>query len=76
MKKKSWEELKTKSVRQLKEIIGGLEKEIIVGKIERQQSKVKNVHAVNQKRKDIARAKTILQSKLLLEKKETGNAAH
>ena len=79
MKKKNLEELKTKSVSQLMEFISTLEKEIITGKIERDQSKVKNVHAINQKRKDIARAKTIVKAKMFALETEKGaikNAAN
>lgn len=75
MKKKNLEELKNKSVNQLKEMVNNMEKEIITGKIEREQSKIKNVHAINRKRKDIAQIKTILQAKFFIDKKENQNAA-
>jgi len=75
MKKKNLEELKNKSVKQLEDIVSGMEKEIITGRIEREQSKIKNVHALNRKRRDIAQVKTILQAKLFLEKKEVFDAA-
>lgn len=75
MKKKNLEELKNKSIKQLKDIISDLEKEIMTAKIERSQSKIKNVHAVNRKRRDIAQIKTIKQAKVFLEKKEVFDAA-
>lgn len=75
MKKKNLTELKTKSIQQLNEILSGMEKDIVTGRVERAQSKVKNVHAINQIRKDIAKIKTILQEKIFLTQKETKNVA-
>jgi len=75
MKKKDFEELKTKTISDLKKKIADLEKEIVNAKLELKMGKLKNVHLVNQKRKDIAQAKTILKQKLFAQEKENKNGS-
>ncbi|HSX19091.1 MAG TPA: 50S ribosomal protein L29 [Candidatus Saccharimonadales bacterium] len=68
MKKKDLEELKNKNIDQLKKLISEQEKEIGNSKFE-SESKTKNVHVLSKKRKDIARAFTVLSMKQLQETK-------
>ncbi len=64
MKKKDLDEIKTKSISQLEKRLEELEKEKTNNLLELKMGKIKNVHLVNQKKKDIARIKTILRLKL------------
>lgn len=63
MKKKDLDELKNKGISDLKIEIKKLQKEAIDTLLELKIGKIKNVHAYNQKRKDIARVKTVLKMK-------------
>ena len=74
MKNKDFNELKTKSIKDIKKKIAELEKEKEDTKIELSLGKIKNVHIINQKKKDIAKAKTLLTLKLLLEKEGKNDA--
>lgn len=65
MKKKDLTELKTKGIGDLKKKIAELEKEKVSTLLEQKQGKLKNVHEVMKKRREIARIKTILSLKLL-----------
>ena len=88
MKRKALNELKTQNIGDLKKKIADLEKEVANEQIELKMGKSKNVHAVKNKKKDIARIKTILvmqnikskssnsHVKLIKEKKESANAAN
>jgi ribosomal protein L29 len=76
MKKKELEELKTKSISDLKKKILDLEKNKVIANLELKMGKSKNVHEFNQKRKDIAQAKTILAQKLFAAQKEVKNASN
>lgn len=67
MKKKERDELKTKSADQLSKQIAGLVAQIANTRME-QQTKTKNVHAQNAKRRDIARMATIMNAKLQAER--------
>ena len=71
MKKKDLEELKNKSIDNLKKYIRDSRKDLINKGLEQDLSKVKNVHIASQLKKDIARAKTILNIKQLMEKEGT-----
>lgn len=63
MKKKDKEELKTKDIAALKKIITDWQNELGKTKLELKMNKIKNVHLAFWKKKDIARAKTILVAK-------------
>ena len=65
MKKKDLAELKAKNIGDLKKKIVELQSEKVTLILEQKQGKLKNVHEVMGKRKDIARLKTILRLKLL-----------
>ncbi len=76
MKKKDLQDLKTGSTQKLKKVIVDTEAEIAKLNLDSQKEKSKNVHIVRQKRKDIAKAMTILAQKLFEEKsKEATNVA-
>ena len=70
MKKKELDEIKSKSISELRNKISQLEKEKINALLELKMAKVKNVHAVRGIKKDIAKVKTILNLKLFLEKSQ------
>ena len=70
MKKKDLVELKSKNTHQLEEKIHQLEKEKFNAQIELKMAKGKNFHLVAQKKKDIAKVKTILALKIFAEKLE------
>ena len=76
MKRKDLQDLKTSSTQKLKKVIADTEAEIAKLNLDSQKEKSKNVHIVRQKRKDIAKAMTILAQKLFEEKsKEATNVA-
>lgn len=68
MKKKDINELKNKSIDQLKKMVVQTEAEIVKAKVQNEQEKTKNVHMLRAKRKDIARFMTLLNFKNLVEK--------
>lgn len=68
MKTKNLQELKTNSVQKLKIVIAGFEQEIAKTNLDNQKNQTKNVHIIRQKRKDIAKAMTILAQKMFEEK--------
>ncbi|MBI2327259.1 50S ribosomal protein L29 [Candidatus Curtissbacteria bacterium] len=70
MKKKEKEELKAKNTSQLKEILKEKEKGLIVDQIELKMGKIKNVHIVHNKKKDIATVKTMLKAAIFKEQQE------
>ena len=70
MKKKELDEIKSKSISELKNKISQLEKEKVNAILELKMAKVKNVHIVKRIKKDIAKAKTILNLKLFLERSQ------
>ena len=70
MKKKELDEIKSKSISELKNKISQLEKEKVNAILELKMAKVKNVHIVKHIKKDIAKAKTILNLKLFLERSQ------
>lgn len=74
MEKKDLNELKPKSPEQLKKLIADLELEKANLKLELRQGKLKNVHALAKKKKDIAQTMTILRVKIFAERKTKGNA--
>jgi len=75
MKRNDFEELKTKNISDLKKKIADLEKQEVNVKLELKMGKLKNVHLLNQKRKDIAQVKTILRQKLYAQEKEAKNGS-
>ncbi|OGD92531.1 50S ribosomal protein L29 [Candidatus Curtissbacteria bacterium RIFCSPHIGHO2_01_FULL_41_44] len=67
MKNKDLNELKNKSIENLKKIIADQEKEEKQTRLKLKIGKIKNVHLANQKRKDIAKIKTIIAEKNFME---------
>ena len=63
MKKKDLTEIKTKIIEDLNKLIGEKEKQKASTKLEQKLGKIKNVHQVNQIKKDLAQIKTILSRK-------------
>jgi len=68
MKKKDFDDLKTKSIHDLGRKIRELEKEKISALLELRMGKTKNVHVVKQIKRDIAKTKTIFNAKLFIQK--------
>ncbi len=60
MKKERKQELKSKTIRELKQFITESEKELARMKLEAATGKIEDRHALYKKRKEIAVAKTIL----------------
>jgi len=72
MKKRDFEEFKTKSLSDLMKKIGGLEKEKNDTLIKLRMGKEKNVHSLKQIKRDIAKVKTILNAKIFIQKSTEG----
>ncbi|MEX2028700.1 MAG: 50S ribosomal protein L29 [Candidatus Curtissbacteria bacterium] len=70
MKKKDLEQLKSQDIKTLKKKVDDLKKEAANFKIEISLGKVKNVHSISQKKKDIAKIMTILNIKSKIAKIE------
>lgn len=71
MKKKEKQALKSKSTTELKNLIEGIEKELVTLQVELKSGKLKNSYQVLGKRRDLARAKTILRNRELQAAKPT-----
>lgn len=67
MKKKDFDQIKTKDIESLKKLIWEKEKEKVRVHLELKMAKLKNVHAAHQLKKDIAKVKTIASEKLFQE---------
>lgn len=67
MKKKDFDQIKTKDIESLKKLISEKEKEKAKAHLELKMAKLKNVHAARQLKKDIAKVKTITSEKLFQE---------
>jgi len=78
MKKKDYDELKVKNQQQLKKAVWDMEKEKANLQMDRHLGKLKNLHVVNTKKKDIARVLTLLVQKKFQDKttKETNGGAN
>ena len=78
MKKKDYDELKVKNQQQLKKAVWDMEKEKANLQMDRHLGKLKNLHVVNNKKKDIARVLTLLVQKKFQDKttKETNGGAN
>ncbi|OGE08142.1 50S ribosomal protein L29 [Candidatus Curtissbacteria bacterium RIFCSPLOWO2_02_FULL_40_13b] len=63
MKKKDLMELKNKNIEEIQKKIDQLVSEIVVNKLELKMGKLKNVHLISKKKKDLARLETILKLK-------------
>jgi ribosomal protein L29 len=61
MKRKDLQELKTKTKKELLELIRKAEEELARLRIEKEAGKLKDVHLVTKKSDDLARLKTILK---------------
>lgn len=67
MKKKDLQELRAKTIKELKELIRKAEEELVGLRIDKEAGKLKDVHKVAKKSDDLARLKTILKEKELYE---------
>lgn len=67
MKKKDLKELKTKNKKDLRNLLLDTQKKKTEANLELKMARVKNVHAAGFLRRDIARLKTILRLKNLVE---------
>ncbi len=65
MKKKDLNDLKTKTVQDLRKKVADLEKEKNNNLLELKMGRSKNVHAANNIKKDIAKVKTLIEMKTL-----------
>lgn len=74
MKKKDLDELKNKSREQLKKTLAELSSDIAKLKLELSQSKLKNLHSVKKKKKEIAQVLTIMNAQIFAERKDKENA--
>ena len=70
MKRKELQDLKTKSIKDLKSKIADLEKQKTNSLLELKMGKVKNTHAHKKIKRDIAQVKTIARLKFLMEKNQ------
>lgn len=70
MKKRDLNDLKAKSLNDLKKVLGDLQKEKTEKAIELELNKLKNVHAKNLVRKNIAQVKTFITLKKMTQKLE------
>ncbi len=68
MKNKDLQELKTKSLKEVRGSISTLEKEMVNATLELKMGKIKNVHQVAQIKRSIAQGQTIARMKEILEK--------
>jgi len=65
MKKKEMNELKNKDLKALKELAKKVDQEIFKLKMDKGTAKLKNVSSLGQKRRDLAKIKTIIREKEL-----------
>ena len=65
MKKKELGEIKNKTIDDLAKKIEEKEKEIVTAMLEKKMGKIKNVHLLKSKKKDLARLATIARLKQL-----------
>lgn len=78
MKKKELDEMKNKTIAELGKKLVDLSKQMIDSKIQLKAGKLKNVHQAGNLKKDIARIKSIIQIKSLIQtasKKDKNNVA-
>lgn len=68
MKRKDIPQLRTKTIRELKELIRKAQEELLKLKINARAGKLKNVRLLSQKRHDLARLETVIKEKELYEK--------
>lgn len=67
MKPKDKKELHTKTVKELKSLLSSTQKELVKLRAEQATRKLKDGHQVLKKRGDIARIKTVIRERELLE---------
>lgn len=65
MKKKQFDELKTKDLKALKEQAKKVDQEIFKLKMDKRTAKLKNISLLGQKKVDLAKIKTIVREKEL-----------
>ncbi len=65
MKKKQFEELKTKDLKALREQVKKVDQEIFKLKMDKRTAKLKNISLLGQKKVDLAKIKTIIREKEL-----------
>lgn len=63
MRKRELKELKNKTIKELKELIEKMEEELAKLKVEKEGGKLRNISQLREKRRDLARIKTILREK-------------
>ena len=63
MKKKELNELKNKDLKALKELSKKVDEEIFKLKMDKRTAKLKNVSSLGEKKRDLARIKTIIREK-------------
>ena len=68
MKKQQLNEIKNKSIKDLKAQVKSIKKEIANLTMDLKLGKLKNLHAISAKRRDIAQTLTLVNEKLILEK--------
>ncbi|OGD63830.1 50S ribosomal protein L29 [Candidatus Beckwithbacteria bacterium RBG_13_42_9] len=74
MKKTEWEKIKEQSAQELQTLCLKLQREIVDFKMQLSLGKIKNTHTAHKKRQEIARIKTILKERELMEElKPAGN---
>lgn len=61
MKKKDLQELRTKTIKELRELIRKAEEELVKLRIDKEAGKLKDVYLVKKKSDDLARLKTIFK---------------
>lgn len=76
MKKKDLEQLKTQDIKALKKKVADAKQEAANFKIEISLGKVKNVHSILQKKKEIAKVMTVLNFKSKIAKTEKETKVH
>lgn len=67
MKRKDIQELHSKTIKELKESAKKLQKELVQLQTDLGAGKLKNVHQIKTKRRDLAKVKTIIREKELME---------
>ncbi len=65
MKKKEIQDLRHKTIEELKALVKKSQEELLKLKLDKEAGKLKNVHLIETKRHDLARIKTLLREKEL-----------
>ncbi len=65
MKKKEFQELHSKDLKDLKDLAKKIDEEIFKLRMDKKTAKLKNVHTLGDKRRDLAKIKAIIREKEL-----------